>query len=225
MTLNSLVTLEMRGMFGSHVENQNRTPDELKKIEYIIVHHSGTSYGNVEVFRRVHREERGWYDIGYHFVICNGNGGEDGEVQVGRSLKYVGAHCIPHNKDSIGVCMVGNFNNNMPTRKQMLGLIKLVANLCKQYNIPPKNVLGHNETWNTECPGRNVDMKEIREQVAKRLAFDYIGHWAEGDIDWVIEEKLMNPDSSGKFYPDKPITRAQLATVLRRLYDKLISSR
>ena len=46
---------------------------------------------------------------------------------------------------------------------------------------------------------------------------DITGHWAEADIRWCIEHKLMTGYPDGSFQPDKPVTRAELATVLIRL--------
>lgn len=47
----------------------------------------------------------------------------------------------------------------------------------------------------------------------------YSTHWAVKDIDLAIERGLMKGYPDGTFKPDKPITRAELAVVLNRLYD------
>ena len=44
-----------------------------------------------------------------------------------------------------------------------------------------------------------------------------VGHWAEKSIRWCVEHGLMTGYPDGSFRPDKPVTRAELATVLRRL--------
>lgn len=46
--------------------------------------------------------QRGWSDIGYHFVILL-----DGTIQNGRDIDIAGAHCKGHNSDTIGVCFMG----------------------------------------------------------------------------------------------------------------------
>lgn len=48
---------------------------------------------------------------------------------------------------------------------------------------------------------------------------DYSTHWAVKDIDLAIERGLMKGYPDGTFKPDKPVTRAELAVVLNRLYD------
>lgn len=50
---------------------------------------------------------------------------------------------------------------------------------------------------------------------------DYESHWARDEIDRVIERGLMKGYPDGTFKPDKPITRAELAVVLNRIYDLL----
>jgi len=50
---------------------------------------------------------------------------------------------------------------------------------------------------------------------------DYESHWARDEIDRVIERGLMKGYPDGTFKPDKPITRAELAVVLNRVYDLL----
>jgi hypothetical protein len=46
---------------------------------------------------------------------------------------------------------------------------------------------------------------------------DITGHWAEKAIRRCIERGLLKGYPDGSFQPDKPVTRAELATVLRRL--------
>ena len=46
---------------------------------------------------------------------------------------------------------------------------------------------------------------------------DITGHWAEKDIRWCMEHGLMKGYPDGSFQPDKPVTRAELAAVIRRI--------
>ena len=48
---------------------------------------------------------------------------------------------------------------------------------------------------------------------------DITGHWAEKDIRWCIEHGLMKGYPDGSFKPDQPVTRAELAAVLKRFSD------
>lgn len=75
-----------------------------RKIDQIILHCTSTPEGedftNAQI--REWHLERGFSDIGYHYVI-----GLNGEVRPGRPESVVGAHCKGHNTRSIGVCYVG----------------------------------------------------------------------------------------------------------------------
>ena len=59
-------------------------------------------------------------------------------------------------------------------------------------------------------------MAVIRPQYKPELPEDVRNHWAEEAIEWVIEEELMKGYPDGSFQPDKPMTRAEVATVLYR---------
>jgi hypothetical protein len=129
---------------------------------YIVVHHSASPVGSAEVFHRQHLA-RGWDELGYHFVICNGRGGGDGQVQVGPrwAKQKHGAHCggtpgNEYNEHGIGICLVGDFTNTLPTAAQMKSFRELVDYLRKTYDIPAENVIAHCEAPNahTECCGQ-----------------------------------------------------------------------
>jgi N-acetyl-anhydromuramyl-L-alanine amidase AmpD len=136
--------------------------DIREKTELIIIHHSATEGGDVETFRKYHVEVRGWSDIGYHFVICNGKGGKgkDGEIQKGRPEARVGSHAKGRNRISVGICLVGKDNFSS---KQKESLIKLIRELCVRYNIKAdtNTIQVHHE----ECPGPGLDLKEIISQL------------------------------------------------------------
>jgi len=117
-----------------------------RKWTAIIIHHSATQSGNATIFDKWHRENKHWDSIGYDFVIGNGTDSGDGQVEVTvrwRKQK-TGAHCKTSNnwanERGIGICLVGDFNNNRPTRKQMASLIRLTRFMQKRYNIPNNRI-------------------------------------------------------------------------------------
>ncbi len=129
---------------------------------HVVIHHSATEVGSAEIFDAAHRN-RGWDELGYHFVISNGNGGPNGKVEVGSRWKKQkwGAHCggTPNNEYNnygIGICLVGNFQNHMPSASQLSALKRLVSYLVDEYDIPLSEVVGHRDAPNasTACPGR-----------------------------------------------------------------------
>jgi len=44
-------------------------------------------------------------------------------------------------------------------------------------------------------------------------------HWAENNIKWAIDNKIMNGYADNTFRPDNTVTRAELITVLKRISD------
>ena len=141
---------------------------------YIVIHHSASPTGSAAAFDREHRA-RGWDELGYHFVIGNGTGSGDGQIEVGprwTKQKY-GAHAKTpderYNQYGIGICLVGNFDNGPPDAAQMKSVSTLVAYLMKTYNIAPENVIGHRDTKATDCPGKFCSVDAIR-----RLAVDQL---------------------------------------------------
>lgn len=132
-----------------------------KTWRYIVIHHSGTDKGNASEFDAQHRK-RGWDELGYHFVITNGKGGPDGRIEVGNRWRAqkTGAHTggtpgNEYNECGIGICMVGDFRNRLPSAAQLASLRQLADYLVARYNIPPENIIGHCDapSANTECPG------------------------------------------------------------------------
>ncbi len=140
--------------------------EELKKemVEFIIIHHSNRFFDCPFLIKIRHKFLRGWDNTGYHFIIGNGVITKNGRLFKARPIKYVGAHAYGYNRKSIGICLVGNFDNFTPTFKQYRSLIRLILILKEEYKIPIENILGHNETPNClkSCPGNLVPMQRIR---------------------------------------------------------------
>lgn len=76
----------------------------LTDVRYLVVHCAATS-ANLDIgakeIDRWHRE-RGFFSIGYHYVIRR-----NGTVEDGRPLDQPGAHVRQYNSISLGVCLVG----------------------------------------------------------------------------------------------------------------------
>jgi N-acetylmuramoyl-L-alanine amidase len=142
---------------------------------WIIIHHSDSAYGSAAIIDKWHRD-RGFDELGYHFVIGNGTNSGDGQIEVGPRWpkQKWGAHDNAldnrYNTNGIGICLVGNFNNTRPTPKQIHSLVRLVAYLMKTYDIPADRVLGHGQTKTTDCPGRNLSVASIRSQAERVIA-------------------------------------------------------
>jgi N-acetyl-anhydromuramyl-L-alanine amidase AmpD len=126
----------------------------MRKINEIILHCSATpasmDIGAKEI-RDWHVNGNHWRDIGYHWVIRR-----DGTVEKGRPEYQVGAHCLNHNANSIGVCMVGGTKKDVRipednfTEAQFASLAKLVKELLARY--PGVTIHGHCEYAAKACP-------------------------------------------------------------------------
>jgi len=134
---------------------------------FIIVHHSASPTGNAAMFDREHRD-RGWDELGYHFVIGNGTLTGDGQVEIGpRWMKQKhGAHTKVRGHDEfnelgIGICLVGNLSQTPPTEAQMRSLATLTRWLMARYGIPKTRVLGHGMLAPTECPGKLFSFPDL----------------------------------------------------------------
>jgi N-acetylmuramoyl-L-alanine amidase len=120
----------------------------MRKINEIILHCSDSEIGDVDMIREWHKD-RGWSDIGYHYVIL-----PDGTVEQGRDICKIGAHCKGHNASSIGICMIGVSHFK---EEQFLSLINLIQDLIKTYDI--KSIVGHNfYDKKKTCPNFNVEL-------------------------------------------------------------------
>ncbi len=145
-----------------------------RKWNWIVVHHSATAEGGAARFQKAH-QEKGWDELGYHFVIGNGTDTGDGVVEVGGRwpVQKHGAHAKTpdnqYNEHGIGICLVGNFDITRPTAKQMASLTKLVAFLADKYNVRQADIIGHQMTGKqTDCPGKNMDIAALRNSVARQ---------------------------------------------------------
>lgn len=105
---------------------------------------------------------RGWDELGYHFVINNGTGQRDGKVEVGPrwAKQKWGAHCKTpdnaYNDYGIGICLVGDWRDRLPSQAQRRQLRELVFFLADHYGIDAAHVIGHNDApgTKTQCPGQ-----------------------------------------------------------------------
>ncbi len=145
-----------------------------RRWRYIIVHHSATERGNARIFGQGHRRRGFKYGLGYHFVISNGTSGKrDGQVEIGPRWRkqIIGAHCSARrmNYVSVGVCVVGNLDDQYLTSAQFESLVRVVQQLRRKFNIPVANVRGHNEMdRGTKCPGKHFPWKKFRKELKRR---------------------------------------------------------
>jgi N-acetyl-anhydromuramyl-L-alanine amidase AmpD len=147
------------------LDNARVTP---KRWRYIVIHHSASVQGDPAGIDRYHRERRHMENgLAYHFVIGNGRGMPDGQIAIGNrwALQLNGGHLASEdlNRISIGICLIGNFDNGQPTKRQMESLRALVLHLMARCRLPASSVRTHRQinTKPTECPGAHFPTKKF----------------------------------------------------------------
>jgi N-acetylmuramoyl-L-alanine amidase len=133
----------------------------MRKINEIIVHCTATrpdwwagksAAAKVKEITRWHLD-RGWSDIGYHYLIDR-----DGTVVTGRPLDRTGAHVKGHNTGTVGISLFGGFGGSAGdsfadnfTEDQERALLDLIAKLKSDHPSITK-ISGHNQYAAKACP-------------------------------------------------------------------------
>ena len=111
----------------------------LKPTKYIrIIYHHSENRKNIKDIFDLHYYRYRWACIGYHFVID-----KKGKIYQTRDLDIAGSHTHGFNQNSIGVCLIGNFDKEKPTKDQFDSFVKLVKTLNLEFEI--KETIGHSQ--------------------------------------------------------------------------------
>lgn len=150
-----------------------------KNLSKIVIHHTDSDLRDMNGDRRMdnldykavvraiyyfHAITRGWGDIGYNYIID-----PLGNVYEGRygGDRVVGAHAQCYNNGSLGISIIGDYEDNNVPEPAMNALISLIAKKSKQYGISPTgnssfrgkilpNIIGHRDVRPTSCPGKKL---------------------------------------------------------------------
>jgi hypothetical protein len=154
-----------RYLTRSVIDAIRRAPVKRRRWQFIVVHNSGTRQGNARVFDYYHRHVRRMQNgLAYHFVIGNGTSTGNGQIEVGdrwrRQINGGHVHSDYLNNISLGICLVGDFNRDQPTRGQLDAceeLIRYLRERCGKTDRGAIPVRPHREMnpprWPTDCPG------------------------------------------------------------------------
>ena len=118
----------------------------MRSITLIVIHCSAVKPDQLSSVAQIdswHRERGYKFGVGYHYVIRR-----DGSIEAGRPEWMVGAHCVNHNKYSIGVCYEGGLDaRGQPadtrTAAQKATLRQLLTDLHRRY--PRAVIVGHHD--------------------------------------------------------------------------------
>lgn len=137
--------------------------DPMLPITRVCVHHSAvddegriTSPAEVkaELRQLQANHQQKWADLGYHFVID-----PTGGIWEGRNLRWQGAHeGAGLNQGSIGVCLLGNFEDSPPTAAQLGALKTLLDAMRTRWSLTAADIKTHREVRPepTACPGASL---------------------------------------------------------------------
>jgi N-acetylmuramoyl-L-alanine amidase len=176
-------------------------PPEYGSVKLAFVHHTvnpnGYSAAAVPAMLRAifdyHTQVRGWWDIGYNFVIDAY--GRIWEARAGGiDMAVVGAQAGAYNTESTGVAMLGDFAGSLPSGAAITALEHLVAWKLSLHGVPAlgrvtvvvdpayayytpfrpgahvslPRVAGHRDGDSTDCPGNALyaALPSIRPRVA-----------------------------------------------------------
>ena len=163
------------------------------EVRHLAVHHSAgsnTDTNYINVIRNIylyHTNQNGWDDIAYNYLIS-----QDGTLFLGRDSMgkgahddIIGAHFCAKNTGTMGICLLGNYEEVSLPDKMYSTLKQVLTWKCAKENLLPddseihpktgteylKHVVGHRDGCATECPGDSVYQllsvmrKEIRNEL------------------------------------------------------------
>jgi hypothetical protein len=151
----------------------DRAPVLARRWRYIVVHNSGTRQGNAKAFDYYHLHVRKMQNgLAYHFVIGNGTSTGDGMVEIGnrwkRQINGGHVHSDYLNNIALGICLVGDFNRDLPTKNQLESCEELIRYLRQRVGKIDRKwaiVKAHREInpprWPTDCPGNKFPYQWI----------------------------------------------------------------
>lgn len=143
-----------------------------RAINRIIIHHSE---GKNDTFNSIHKwqitkddpntpgkEGMGWSNVAYHFIIER-----DGSIHPGVSEAVPSGGTLSTSRDSLEVCLCGDFDFQVPDAPALARLRLLLTNWCKTYSLVPgaMTIVGHKDiqplkgTIANRCPGKNLSMQ------------------------------------------------------------------
>ncbi len=147
---------------------------------HLVLHHSASRGGSAQVIDRDHVSQNGWDGIGYHFVLGNGVDMPLGRIEATFRWRQQsqGAHAgalpqqKPFNSEGIGVCLIGNYEQQALAPFAERRLVELCAQLIDRIpTLSVGRIIGHRDVpgKTTACPGRGIDLERVRFLVRQEM--------------------------------------------------------
>lgn len=116
---------------------QSRACQAPQRWNSIEVYFSGTKRGSLQ-------QPAGAVDMNCHFLVGNGVGADDGEIQASDSWQkqwsLPASRTWQGSNRTIRICLVGDGNETLPTNYQLKRLEALLEALCRKFSIPAQSV-------------------------------------------------------------------------------------
>ncbi|MCB0638468.1 MAG: N-acetylmuramoyl-L-alanine amidase, partial [Lewinella sp.] len=173
---------------------------EMTEVTHLIVHHSAGANSasdwdaQVRLIWDFHVNGNGWDDIGYNWLIA-----PTGQLYQGRGDNIRGAHFCGHNSNTMGVCVMGNYTDIIPTAAALTTLEGLLSWKACDRDIDvlgegyhPSSgfvvpyVAGHRDGCATACPGDSFYplLPALREGIANRIVAGCVDLASPLILDW-----------------------------------------
>ncbi|HTW94828.1 MAG TPA: peptidoglycan recognition family protein [Tepidisphaeraceae bacterium] len=143
---------------------QTQTPMRSSRWQFIYIHQSATPSGDATSLAGGSGEEAD------HFVIGNGDGCPDGEIQMTprwmkqeAALPPAGAAKLDPN--CISICLIGDFDSAAPTPMQMNRVAELVSTLQSRLHLGGDQVIVETQGSGQAGIGRYFPESALREQI------------------------------------------------------------
>ncbi|MFW5415392.1 N-acetylmuramoyl-L-alanine amidase [Nocardiopsis sp. CNT-189] len=182
-------------------------PREYSPVQVFTVHHAAMPVAEdpretMRAIYRLHTVENGWGDIGYHLLIDPEGTVYEGRVAggtvpvfqappiPGAAKSVTAAHAVGYNSGNIGICMLGDYTSEQPSRAARDRLVRVLRTLALLTGVDPgakvkyvnpvtgtertaDAVAMHRDWGDTACPGDAFAARfgEIRKRVADPLGF------------------------------------------------------
>jgi hypothetical protein len=181
-------TVVSRSQWGANESWRRGDPRYADEARFGVVHHTagGNGYtraeapGVVRGIYRYHTQSLGWADVGYNLLIDR-----YGTVYEGRhgglERPVVGAHASGYNTGSVGVSVMGNFEEGSLPQAARTALVQTLAWQYDVHSIDMDGrttyngesiptMVGHRDVGRTACPGRHLyaQLPQIRRDVLAR---------------------------------------------------------
>jgi hypothetical protein len=172
-------TVLPRSAWGADESIVRAGPQYADTLRFAVVHHTAgkspaTPAASAAIVRGIqvyHVESNGWNDIGYNFLVDPFGQVFEGRVG-GTDRNVVGAHALGYNTGSVGVALLGNFENESVTAEAVAALVSLLAWRLDLGHVDPvalvtvlsssgetrtlRAISGHRDVNATACPGATL---------------------------------------------------------------------